>query len=1119
MQNYCSIQLLRMINSFWITLKQIPLSMKLFIICLICSVSITWATEAYAQQAMISIDVRNQTVGEILKEIESQSDFDFFFNNKHVNLERRVSVSANNSNIFQVLKEVFAGTDVKFSVLDKKIILSTDIISPEQDKQMKVVGKVVDRNDEPVIGATVKEKNGSGGTVTDIGGNFNLSVSSDNAMIDVSYVGYQSQTVKVREGKNIKIVLEEDTKLLEEVVVVGYGTQKKVNLTGSVATISSKDIAETHASNTSTLLAGRLPGVISMAANGFPGQGASVLIRGKSSWNDAPVLYVVDGIQVDKEAFDAINIDEIENISVLKDASAAVYGSRAANGVILVTTKRGENGRPKFSFSTNLGISTPTAYPELLNAYEYATLWNEAQTNMGYDINNSSDAHLFYDEEQIRRAQTEGSDWFGETFKKHSLNQKYNMSVNGGSDRIKYFMSLGYLHDEGMYDGIDYKRYNLRANVDAKINNYINVRLDLEGMESTLEQPQVSSASLFEYVVRRSPMDKIYNTDGSCYDMGSRHPLAERDDSGYKRNKKNNYRAKLGFDIKIPYVDGLKFNALFSYVRGANHSKSFLTPYSLYLLGDDGSVANERIFGKTSLSEEMYIGHNMTSTLTLTYNKKIKGHSVSGLLVYEQFESLGSTLGASRTNFPFTSIDQLFAGGDDEEQSNWGNPSQDARKGFIGRFNYDYKGKYLAEFSFRYDGSLKFHPDRRWGFFPSVSLGWRLSEEAFMKKFSNLDNLKVRGSYGILGNDAVGGWQWLTNYSFGDAYIFNQTPIKSIVSGGIPNVDLTWEKTATFNFGVDASIYKGLLSVEADVFYKRTYDILGSRNASMPQTFGATLPSENYGVVKVKGFELQVKHDNKIGDFRYHVGGNVSWARNKVVEKDYAAGAEPWNNPIGKTMGYRACFVALGLFQSDEEAAAWPRFKGTQPTAGDVKYADLNNDGIIDERDKKVVSPYSNTPEIMFGLNLSASWKGFDFSALFQGAANRNVMLGGFATQMFINGDANLPRYLYEDRWTPDNRDARYPKAWGPDHPSNNKSSTFWLINGNYVRLKNVELGYSISKDILSRVGVDRLRIYVGGSNLFSIDHMPGYDPEKQDGGPNYYPQQKVFNMGVNITF
>jgi len=218
-------------------------------------------------------------------------------------------------------------------------------------------------------------------------------------------------------------------------------------------------------------------------------------------------------------------------------------------------------------------------------------------------------------------------------------------------------------------------------------------------------------------------------------------------------------------------------------------------------------------------------------------------------------------------------------------------------------------------------------------------------------------------------------------------------------------------------------------------------------------------------------------------------------------------------------MGYRACFVALGLFQSDEEAAAWPRFKGTQPTAGDVKYADLNNDGIIDERDKKVVSPYSNTPEIMFGLNLSASWKGFDFSALFQGAANRNVMLGGFATQMFINGDANLPRYLYEDRWTPDNRDARYPKAWGPDHPSNNKSSTFWLINGNYVRLKNVELGYSISKDILSRVGVDRLRIYVGGSNLFSIDHMPGYDPEKQDGGPNYYPQQKVFNMGVNITF
>lgn len=1096
--------------------------MKLCMLFLFYSMGILHATGSYAQTAVVSIEVRNQTVAEVLKEIENQSNFGFFYNNKHIDLDRRVTVSANNSPISKILSEVFDGTNVKYSVLDKKIILSTGVqqIMQQSKESIKLKGTVIDANGEAVIGASVMVKGTLNGTITDLDGNFTLTVGIEKVTIDVSYIGYQQQTLKVIAGKALSITLIEDSKLLDEVVVVGYGTQKKVNLTGSVATISSKEISETHASNASSLLAGRLPGVISMSANGFPGQGASVSVRGSSSWNNAPVLFVVDGVQVDKGTFDAINIDEIEAISVLKDASAAVYGSRAANGVILVTTKRGSDGKPKFSFSTNLGISTPTNYPDLLNGHEWASLWNEAQTNMGYDPNDPNDAHLYYDSDQLEKAKRESSDWFGETFKKQSINQKYNMSVNGGSDRIRYFMSLGYLNDEGMYDHLNYTRYNLRANIDAKINDYINVRLDLEGRESVVDQPNVSSSSLFEFAVRRSPLYPIYNSDGSYYDMGSRHPVAERDQSGYKKNKENNYRAKLGFDFKIPYVDGLTAKMLFSYVRGANHSKSFLTPYSLYLLGEDGSVANERIFGKTTLSEEMYIGNNLTSTVTLAYNKKIKEHSVSGLLVYEQFEALGATLGASRTNFPFTSIDQMFAGGNDDERANWGSPSQDARKGLIGRLNYDYKGKYLAEFSFRYDGSLKFHPDQRWGFFPSISLGWRLSEEAFMKNIPHLDNLKLRGSYGVLGNDAVGGWQWQTDYSFSDNnYIFNQNIFKGITSGGIPNVDLTWEKTATYNVGVDASVYKGLLAVELDMFHKRTYDILGSRNASMPGTFGATLPSENYGVVTARGFELQLKHSNRIGEVKYHIGGNVSWARSKVVTKDHASGVTPWDNPIGKPLNYRAYFQALGLFATNEEAAAWPRFEGTQPSAGEIKYADLNEDGILDERDKMVVSPYTNTPEIMFGLNLSASWRGFDFSALFQGAAHRNVMLSSFATQMFINGESNLPKYLYDDRWTPDNLDAKYPKAWGADHPTNNKPSTFWLINGDYIRLKNLEVGYSIPKNVLSKVGVERLRLYVGGTNLFSIDHLPGYDPEKGDGGLNYYPQQRVVNVGLNITF
>ena len=1078
-----------------------------------CSISV------FAQDQLVKIHLKNASLKEVFNVIEKQTTYRFSYRNVIVDPQRNVTISKDQVKVNVILDEVLPSRGLEYSIISSKSIVISEKKQEHSGFSKKISGKVSDENGEPIIGATIKEKGTMNGTVTDFNGNFNLNTITEKGIIEITFVGYQTQEARIQTGKLVTIILKEDSELLEEVVVVGYGTQKRVNLTGSVSTISSKDIAETHATNASTLLAGRLPGVISMAANGFPGQGASVSIRGSSSWNNAPVLFVIDGVQVDKGAFDALNIDEIETMSVLKDASAAVYGSRAANGVILVTTKRGTDGKPKFSFSTNIGISSPTNYPELLNAHEWGNLWNEAQTNMGYDQSSPSDAHLFYSSDQIEAAQNENNDWFGKTFNKISINQKYNMSVNGGSDRIKYFMSLGYVNDEGMYDHLNYTRYNLRANVDAKINNYISVRLDLEGRESIVDQPNVEPATLFEYTTRRSPMESIYNSDGSYFDMGSRHPLAERDETGYKKNRENNYRAKLGFDFKVPYVNGLTAKILFSYVRGANHQKSFLTPYSLYLLGEDGSVANERIFGKTTLSEEMYIGSNLTSTVTLAYDKKIKNHSVSGLLVYEQFEASGSTLGASRTNFPFTTIDQMFAGGNDDERANWGSPSQDARKGFIGRFNYDYKGKYLAEFSFRYDGSLKFHPDRRWGFFPAFSLGWRLSEEAFMKNISWLDNLKLRGSYGVLGNDAVGGWQWQTDYSFGNGYIFNQNIFKGIVSGGIPNIDLTWEKTSTYNVGFDASIYKGLLSVELDMFHKRTYDILGSRNASMPGTFGATLPSENYGVVTARGFELQLKHNNQIGEVKYHISGNVSWARNKVVTKDHALGVVPWENPIGKTLSYRSCFQALGLFATDEEAASWPRFEGTQPQAGEIKYADLNGDGILDERDKKVVSPYGNTPEIMFGLNLSASWKGFDFSALFQGAAHRNVMLSGFATQMFINGSANLPKYLYEDRWTPNNLDAKYPKAWGPDHPTNNKPSTFWLKNGDYVRLKNVELGYSIPKKALSKVGVERLRLYVGGTNLFSIDHLPGYDPEKGDGGLNYYPQQRVVNMGLNITF
>ncbi|MDY0104078.1 MAG: TonB-dependent receptor [Lentimicrobium sp.] len=1069
-------------------------------------------------QSKVSLRLENATMVEFFKAIEKKSSVRFSFINQDIDTQNDITVNAVDENVETLLDKVLTSKGYSYKRTGNTYaVVKNPSVKAASSK--KITGLVTDEIGDPIVGASILIKGSNTGTITDINGIYVVEVENQSQLL-ISYIGYTQEQIKIGPATQYKTILKEDTRLLDEIVVVGYGSQRKVNMTGSVATISAADIASTQVSSTSSLLGGRLSGVITTNPNGFPGGGSTVSIRGASSWNNAPVLFIIDDVQVDKNAFDALNTEEIESISVLKDASAAVYGSRAANGVILVKTKRGTDGKPRFVFSSNVGIASLTDFPELLNANEYGELWNEAQRNMGFNPENPSDANKFLSPEVISAALIANNNWFNETFKNVTYNQRYNISVNGGSDRIKYFMSLGYLNNEGMYDNLNYSRFNLRTNIDAKVSDNISVRLDLQGYESVTNQPNIEANSLFELVTRRTPFQNIYNADGTYFDMGSRHPVAEVNETGYKLNTTNSYRGKLGFYYTVPFIKGLEASALFSYVKGADFSKSFLKPYSLFLLDNTGAVSNERRFNKTTLEEQMTNGNNFTINYSLNYARQFdKKHDVTGLLVYEQYEATNNVLGAFRTNFPFTSIDYMFAGAADLEQTIWTSPFQDGRRGVIGRFNYNYSGKYLFEYSFRYDGSVKFHPDRRWGYFPSYSAGWRISEEQFMKSIETLDNLKIRGSYGVLGNDAVGGWSWQTDYAFSSNYIFNQTEYKSVTSGGIPNTELTWEKTATMNAGLEFSFFKGLLSGEIDVFNKRTYDVLGSRNNSVPSTFGATLPTENYGEISAKGFELQLGHKHRIGNMNYRIAGNVSWARNEVKIRDFASGIEPWNNPIGKPLNYRLTHQALGIFSTDDEAAAWPRFTGTSPKAGDIKYADINNDGIIDSRDLQIVTPFGNTPEIMFGLNFSANWKGFDASVLFQGAANRNVMLSGFATQMFVNGDSNLPKYLYEDRWTPENLNARFPKAWIGENTVNTRNSTLWLFNGNYVRLKNLEIGYTTPKSISKILGIQALRIYAGGTNLLSFSALKGYDPEKGDGGLNYYPQQRVINLGLNLTF
>lgn len=1107
--------------------------MKLTVILLFFCISGLFATETAAQTASVSINVKNSSTKSVILEIEKQTDYLFVYNEKEVDLNRLVTLSASKKTVAEVLKKVFSQTDVVFIMEGGNIMLmkkgSVNNNQATSQKKRVVTGTVTDAQGEVIIGATVLVEGTDKGAITDISGTFSLGNVSEKEMITISYMGYLSQKVSTKGELPLRITLTEDAQTLEEVVVVGYGTKKKINLTGAIASVDGKALLQSPTANLSNAMAGRMPGVIAVNKDGAPGSGSNLSIRGSSTLNNNSPLIVVDGVP--RDSFNAFDPNEVESITVLKDgAAAAIYGARANNGVFLVTTKRGRKEKMSINYSGTVSLQNPTMYPDVLNAYQYAITSNQGLDNAGYDRNNPTHASRYYTDKAIERYRTgeDGGDWYNASFRKNSMMQNHNVTVNGGSDVLKYFLSLGLLDQDGMYDNISYKAYKFRSNVDATLFKILTLGVNLEGRYEKSDSPYYGAGTIFQHATRLNPIFKQYHPSGRPVNTGGEHSVEEIRSSGYNNKEHNTFQGTATMHLNLDGITkGLSANGNASVGKYYTFRKAFNTPYTMYSENEAGEVIGKKstggIGGKTALTEEFYQNYTVFLNLGLNYQRTFGKHDVSGLFVYEQNSGFNDSFNGTKNDFSINSKDEMFVSGPTNQTLIGSSGILDARRAYVARLGYIYDSKYLFEASFRCDGSYKFPKEKRYGFFPAVSAAWRISEESFMKENSSLSfisNLKLRASFAQVGNDKVNAFQYQDSYTISSSSgpFFNNTPQTSVSYGVYPNANITWETANNFNIGLDGDLWNGLLGFELDYFIKDTKDILWSRVRSVPDTFGRSLPNENYARVKNQGFEATLSHHNRINKLDYTLRLTASCAKNKVTQIDDPSNALDYQKQINRPMGFIAGYKSLGLFQSQEEANNW--MGGTQfgnPTvAGDIKYADIDGNKIIDSKDQMVLSNNNNTPRVMFGLAGDMKWKSFDFSFLLQGAAERNIMLT-MNSRAFDTG-CNAYAYLL-DAWSPDNKDAKYPLLWTGPRSNNNRDSDFWLKDASYLRLKTITLGYTLPISLLNRVSISSLRLFVSGQNLLTFSGLEGFDPEVGSGNGAYYPQQKLFSVGINVNF
>jgi TonB-linked SusC/RagA family outer membrane protein len=1124
---------------FYALFKKIPIAMRITLLLLFVLTFQLQAEQIYSQDAKISLDMKNATIEKVLQTIEEKSDYYFLYNSQLIDVDRKVSVRVRNAPISGILEELFKSENVEFEVRGSQIILSpkemysqiTAVVSALQQQKRTLTGTVVDAAGVPIIGANIVEVGTTNGTVTDVDGKFSLNV-DNNATIHISYIGYLDQEIPTTSRTSIDVVLMEDTQALDELVVVGYGVQKRASITGSVASIQSKDITTVKTPNVGNMLAGKLPGLRAVQRSGAPGDdNPSIDIRGFGS-----ALVIVDGVERD---FRQIDANDIESISVLKDASAAVYGFKGANGVLLVTTKKGVISKPKIEYNGYIGFQTITRYPELMNGYEYASLYNEANQNIGVNAP--------YSEEQLEayKAGIGTTDWFDATIRGSIPQMYHNLSVTGGVERVKYFFSLGYTEQEGMYKSNDYTydRYNVRSNIGVEIADGFTVDLQLSGRLDTRIKPYETDGIMRSIQIAK-PINSIYANNNPAYwqstgDKPNPVHISDIDNIGYDRRDRREFNGAMIFNWEIPWVKGLSAKALLAYdYRNAQDKDWYkeLYEYNYDAVNDVYNKINIHTLSELTSRQENYF--KPTQQYSLNYADTFGKHDLNALLLWEMYNDRTDWVQAYR-QFTIGVIDQIDAG-NAENKNNGGKARVSAHQGLVGRLNYAYDDRYLAELSFRYDGSYKFDPDKRWGFFPALSLGWRVSEEPFFKDFiSDLDNLKIRGSYGKIGDEGdFAAYQYLSGYTYpSGSYVLGSGGLSlGARDKGMPNPNLTWYESTIANIGFETSAWKGLISAEFDYFIRKRDGLLATRQLTLPTTFGQSLPQENLNSDKNEGFEIILGHDHRIGNFRYNIKANFSTTRisNRYVERPSPANRyDNWrNNSNDRYKDINWGKVVMGQFQSYDEILSAPIQDGNGNKSlmpGDLRFQDWNNDGIIDGKDDQPIG-HGSTPRMYYGLNLYGEYKGIDLTVFFQGAGGHEVFISGDVMDPFIQQGLGNGFKLFTDRWhREDSSDPSsiwipgYMPALRPTGKDLNRSNNTWSMQkATYVRLKTVELGYTLPKNYVQKIGLNNLRIYFNCLNPLTFTSRTGMmkymDPENGNTDLRYYPQMKTFNFGINLT-
>ena len=1109
------------LSNFKKTFKIMRIGLFIFLV----SALQTFASNTYSQRTRLSLNITNTKLVDVMDQIERQTEFYFLFNEKLIDTNRKVSVSVKDQKIDKILDDLFAGTDVTYTITDRKIILAPSFLTNRAQQQKTVSGTVTDEKGEPVPGVNVVIKGTTKGTITDVDGKYTISDVPDNATLEFSFIGMQTQDVIVGNQSVINVTMKFASIGLDEVVSVGYATQKKVTLTGSVSNVNNKVITRSPAVNVTNALSGLMPGLITLNRSGEPGADMSKMyIRGINTTGSNAPLVVVDGVQ-NPPGWERINPDNIKSVSVLKDASAAIYGSRAANGVIIITTKSGFSGKPVITYSGNYGVVQPTKIPELANSGLFAETVNQILVEQG-QLPRFSD-------EDIKKYYA-GNDpnypsynWYNDILKNSTYQQLHNLSIRGGNDAIKYSIAGSYSNQNSIFkNGIhDFKGYTMQSKIDAKVTKNIGVHLDVNATWNNRIAPGATRNPFYWF--RAEPMVPVYWKEGypstGAAASGYNPAMMVSTEAGEKKYTNNNLTSKFAFDIAIPWVDGLKVDGYFVYMTDNNHVKNWQTPYITYDYDKDNDEYIPMQSGNLSspqLSEDFYISKNPFFNLRVAYEKQFGKHYISAFIAGEQQTTTWHTVSASRNNYSSKLIPELFAG-DPETQTNTGSTDKRARQSLFGRLSYNFKEKYLVDFNIRYDGSSVFPPGKRFGTFPGASVAWAINKENFLENSSSISLLKLRASVGQMGNDIIPAYQWLNSYTMrvDHGYLFGEDLHKTqglyqIVEA---NPNITWEVATTSNIGIDMGLWQNSLSFSVDLFKQKRNNILAKRNLSIPVFTYLELPDENIGVMQNSGidFIISTRNKPKVKGFQYSISANVSYNKSKIINVDESPNIPDYQKKEGHIIGADRYYHALGIIRTEDQLNSLPLYPGTR--VGDLYYEDVDGDGEISAADMKTMDK-SDIPRITYGLNFTLAYNNFSLFANFAGQGKAWM----FFYQNMREGGWNALSELLENRYTPGSMDSKYPNLPYTTSPGKEVSglySDFWLQNTAFVRLKTLELAYDFPKKWMSKIDVSSLKLYLNGTNLFTLTKVKWFDPESNDMSGAYYPQNRIFNIGVRLSF